>query len=139
MPLEAALVLGRYLLLGLLTLFLFQLYQGMVRDLRRSVRAAEQPAGPSEARLVELGGARRAFLLRGPVTLGRAADNTIVLDDTFASGHHARVEFAGGRCWVEDLRSTNGTYVRGQRLQGAAELAAGDELRIGECVLRFEP
>jgi hypothetical protein len=143
MPLDAALVAGRYLFLALLSLFVWQVYQAMLRDLRRSARDALAPGATREPRLTVLRGRAgepgRAFLLRGPVTLGRAADNTIVVEDPFASGHHARVWVDGGRCWVEDLESTNGTCVAGRRIAGRVELAPGAEVRIGDSVLRYEP
>ncbi|MDD6372890.1 MAG: FHA domain-containing protein [Bifidobacteriaceae bacterium] len=68
-----------------------------------------------------------------PVTLGRAADNVVILDDEFVSSHHARVflDPASGNWAVEDLNSTNGTVVNGQRIRGAVMLPPGVLVRIG--------
>ncbi|NEG95579.1 FHA domain-containing protein [Bifidobacterium primatium] len=69
----------------------------------------------------------------GQVTLGRAASNSVVLDDEFVSSHHARVfQDPTSRKWaIEDLGSTNGTVVNNQRLTGAAVLPARVPVRIG--------
>jgi hypothetical protein len=74
-----------------------------------------------------------------PVTLGRGGQNDLVLDgDEFASARHARIESRGDGVWVQDLDSTNGTYVNGTRVAGAQRLDPGDVLRVGETDLVME-
>ena len=74
-----------------------------------------------------------------PVTIGRGGSNDVSLEgDEFASARHARVESRGDGVWVQDLGSTNGTYVNGARLEGARKLSPGDVLRVGETDLRLE-
>ena len=74
-----------------------------------------------------------------PVTVGRGGQNDLVLDgDEFASARHARIEVRGDGVWVQDLDSTNGTYVNGSRVAGAQRLDTGDVLRVGETDLRVE-
>jgi pSer/pThr/pTyr-binding forkhead associated (FHA) protein len=74
-----------------------------------------------------------------PVTVGRGGQNDLVLDgDEFASARHARIEVRGDGVWVQDLDSTNGTYVNGSRVAGAQRLDAGDLLRVGETDLLLE-
>ncbi len=74
-----------------------------------------------------------------PVTVGRGGQNDLVLEgDEFASARHARIELRGDGVWVQDLDSTNGTYVNGSRVAGAERLDAGDVLRVGETDLRVE-
>ena len=74
-----------------------------------------------------------------PVTVGRGGQNDLVLaGDEFASGRHARIEARGDGVWVQDLDSTNGTYVNGSRVAGAQRLGAGDVLRVGETDLLVE-
>jgi len=74
-----------------------------------------------------------------PVTVGRGGQNDLVLDgDEFASARHARIEARGDGVWVQDLDSTNGTFVNGDRVVGAERMRAGDILRIGETDLRVE-
>ncbi|HLX31254.1 MAG TPA: FHA domain-containing protein [Gaiellaceae bacterium] len=74
-----------------------------------------------------------------PVTIGRGGQNDLVLDgDEFASARHARIEARGDGVWVQDLESTNGTFVNGARVVGAERLKPGDVLRVGETDLRVE-
>jgi len=74
-----------------------------------------------------------------PVTVGRGGQNDLVLaGDEFASARHARIEMRGDGAWVQDLDSTNGTYVNGSRVAGAQRLGAGDVLRVGETDLLVE-
>jgi hypothetical protein len=74
-----------------------------------------------------------------PVTVGRGGQNDLVLSgDEFASARHARIESRGDGVWVQDLDSTNGTYVNGRRVAGAQRLDPGDVLRVGETDLRVE-
>jgi pSer/pThr/pTyr-binding forkhead associated (FHA) protein len=99
---------------------------------RRSVRLVVQRS-PS----LDEGG---EFLLNSaPVTVGRGGQNDLVLNgDEFASARHARIEVRGDGVWVQDLESTNGTYVNGSRVAGAQRLDAGDVLRVGETDLVVE-
>lgn len=72
-----------------------------------------------------------------PVTVGRAADSTIVLDDDYASSHHARL-YPHETSWVvEDLGSTNGTWIDRTRVTGPTVLLIGQPLRIGRTVLEL--
>ncbi|HUZ16570.1 MAG TPA: FHA domain-containing protein [Gaiellaceae bacterium] len=74
-----------------------------------------------------------------PVTIGRGGQNDLVLDgDEFASARHARIEARGDGVWVQDLDSTNGTFVNGARVVGAERMSPGDVLRVGETDLRVE-
>ena len=74
-----------------------------------------------------------------PVTVGRGGQNDLVLvGDDFASARHARIEARGDGVWVQDLDSTNGTYVNGSRVSGVQRLDGGDVLRVGETDLRVE-
>jgi hypothetical protein len=74
-----------------------------------------------------------------PLTVGRGGQNDLVLaGDEFASARHARVEVRGDGAWVQDLESTNGTFVNGARVAGGQRLDAGDVLRVGETDLLVE-
>jgi hypothetical protein len=74
-----------------------------------------------------------------PLTAGRSEGNAIVLEgDEFASGRHARVEARRDGVWVEDLGSTNGTYVNGVKLTRSRRLTPGDIVRVGETDLRYD-
>ena len=73
------------------------------------------------------------------VTIGRSTQNVVAIDsDEFASARHARVEPRRDGVWVNDLGSTNGTYVNGVRIDRPRKLVNGDVVRAGETELRFE-
>ena len=74
-----------------------------------------------------------------PSVVGRDRDSAIRLDgDEFASAHHARIDPRPDGVRVEDLGSTNGTFVNGERLVSERVLQPGDVLRVGETELRLE-
>ena len=70
--------------------------------------------------------------------LGRGDRAEIRLDDPFASSRHARVYRQGNILVIEDLRSTNGTYLNEELLQTPRPLHPGDRIRIGDCEFTFE-
>ena len=73
------------------------------------------------------------------VTIGRAEQNDVVIDgDEFASARHARVEPRRDGVWVQDLGSTNGTFVNGVQIDRPRKLVNGDVVRAGETELRYE-
>lgn len=80
------------------------------------------------------------FILEGDqLTIGRDSTNEIVINDAEVSRRHARLTFQGGKYVLEDLGSTNGTFVNGQRLAGPRVLKAGEVVSFGEqIVLVFE-
>jgi pSer/pThr/pTyr-binding forkhead associated (FHA) protein len=74
-----------------------------------------------------------------PLTVGRSAANDIELrGDAFASASHARFEPRRDGVWLEDVGSTNGTFVNGVKVNGRRRLASGDVIRVGETDLRYE-
>ena len=76
-------------------------------------------------------GNRSMAVGEGETILGRALDATIRFDVPGVSRRHARISVEGSNVIVEDLGSQNGTYVRGERINGRAALGDGDELRLG--------
>lgn len=70
-----------------------------------------------------------------PVTIGRGSDCQIKLDDDYSSTRHARIFLSDGQWWVEDLGSTNGTYLDGQRLTRPVQAEIGGSIRIGRTTL----
>src|SRR6188474_3033928 len=77
-----------------------------------------------------------AFMLEGDqLTIGRDATNDIVINDAEVSRRHSRLTFQGGKYVLEDLGSTNGTFVNGQRLAGPVVLKAGDVVSLGEQIV----
>ena len=74
---------------------------------------------------------RRSF--HANFTAGRAGH--LVVDDEFASTHHARFQIAHGLWYMQDLGSTNGTWLNGQRFHTAQRLKKGDKIKIGHTVM----
>jgi hypothetical protein len=107
----------------------------------RSADAAALPqyAKATVERISEAGARMGSWeLLRGRTRLGRDADNHVVLDDERVSLHHALITVRDGVYWLEDLGSTNGTFVgEERRVMAAHPLVDGDELRLGGVVLVF--
>lgn len=108
---------------------------------RRQVRRGERDRSRSEARrlVVTEGGLTGTSLALGtePVTLGRADSSTLVLTDDYASSHHAQLVPGEGRWLVEDLGSTNGTYLEGRKVSDPTPVPLGAPIRIGKTVLEL--
>ena len=77
------------------------------------------------------------FDVRNGATLGRADSAEIRIDDPFASSAHARVFSRGEFMYVEDMGSTNGTYLNGRQLKTAERLKMADVIRIGDTEYRY--
>jgi pSer/pThr/pTyr-binding forkhead associated (FHA) protein len=74
-----------------------------------------------------------------PIVIGRGADARIILDDDYVSTRHARVGYSGDQWFVEDLGSTNGTYLGSARIHQATALVMGAQIRIGKTILELRP
>jgi len=130
----------RLLFLGLLYLFLARVVRSLLQDLRAAAR--EPGASPGRLIVIESPAGEpeqgRSFDLDAITTLGRDVNNAIVIDDPFASSEHAVLTFRGRSWYVEDLGSTNGTYVNGRAVAAVSPLGFGDEMSIGQVRLRLE-
>ncbi|MFP4345273.1 MAG: FHA domain-containing protein [Anaerolineales bacterium] len=124
-----------FILYAFLALILYILW----RDLRAGGKVEGAVPHPAALKGEKGSAAGERILLRPVTALGRADDNTLVLDDPFASAHHAIVFWRENHWWLEDLGSHNGTLLNGEQVKGAARLAPEDRIRIGETILRFEP
>ena len=155
---ETTLLALKLAFLVLLYLFIWRIVRSAARDLRlpqesmilapQQAAAAgliPQPAALELGRLVVISGPTfqdgEVFVLDShPLTIGRAVNNDVSMpDDEYASGRHARFEPRRDGIWVEDIGSTNGTFVNGIRLTRERKLTPGDVIRVGETDLRFEP
>ena len=150
-PISVALKFG---FLAVLYLFLLFVARSAMKDLRRTTAPAPDATGfhPAPA-LAEVshgvdawlvaergGGLRRdeRFDLIGGLSIGRSKEADVQIEDRYASGIHARVFARGGRYFVEDMGSTNGTLLNGATLRGEAELIDGDTVQIGDTEFRLE-
>ncbi len=96
---------------------------------RRPLRDLVIAEGPLQGTTVELASS--------PILLGRAQECTLVLDDDYASGRHARLFPQGSRWFIEDLGSTNGTYLADSQLTRALPVEPGVPIRIGKTVIEL--
>ena len=102
--------------------------------------ARHPPAASPPHSLVITSGAMQGMVIAlgtAPITLGRSGDNTVVLEDDFASGHHARFVPSGGRWYVEDLGSTNGTFIGEQRLTSPVPVSPGTAVTVGHTTMEL--
>ena len=160
---ELALTLARFNFLGLLWLFVIFALIALRRDMRGDTSSSAEAAASSSrgTRTPRTGRSARSgrtsrrskvkgtrlVVVEGPltgtevplegaqVTLGRAPDSTIVIDDDYASSRHARIYESEGAWVVEDLGSTNGTWLDRTRLTTPTVLPVGAPLRVGRTTL----
>ena len=142
--------------LVLLWLFIFAAVRAVRADMRqlaavepRMRRARRQQPVPSTP--VQTGPPRQLVVTAGhlsgtripltsaPVLVGRADDSTLLLDDDYASTRHARLTLQGNSYWLEDLGSTNGTYLDRTRVTTAVPVPPLTPIRIGRTVFELRP
>jgi pSer/pThr/pTyr-binding forkhead associated (FHA) protein len=149
-PIAVALKFG---FLAVLYLFLLWVSRSALKELRTSSVPAPEatgyhPVGPggraaaTDAFLVAVRGGGidpgERFDLFGGLSIGRSPDADVRIEDRFASSIHLRLYSRGASYYVEDLNSTNGTFLNGAVLEGEAELSDLDEIKIGDTEFRFE-
>src|SRR5919206_2576998 len=78
------------------------------------------------------------FDLNGGITMGRAASADVRIDDPFASAAHARIFPRGPFMYIEDMGSTNGTFLNGRQLRKPEQLKVADVIRIGDTEYRYQ-
>ena len=155
LELQVPLLAAKALLLLLLFAFIYAVVRRGVGDLRRvpddepfepgrEGRGAYAPRPSGESELVvedsEVLAPQTRFPIRdGATSIGRSSASDIVLkSDDYASGRHARLTRHGGLLYVEDMGSTNGTFVNERKTVGATPLRDGDTVRIGSTIFRYE-
>jgi pSer/pThr/pTyr-binding forkhead associated (FHA) protein len=151
---EAILTILKFCFLGLLYLFLARVVRAVYRELspdrpapassngaarfgRGRGRGSDQPVRPFKLKMIDPATAQ-IFPLGEEVTIGRAPGCSVPLaDDTYVSQLHARIYVRDGKPFVEDLGSTNGTFLNRDRLSKTMPLHRGDKLQIGRTVLEI--
>jgi pSer/pThr/pTyr-binding forkhead associated (FHA) protein len=157
---EIALLIIKVVFLALLWLFILSVVSVIRSDLfGRTVRTSDQPQPqeletppPPSRKVKRQRGQPRVFTISqgnqaglsadlggGVIMIGRRADCQLILDDDYVSTRHARVVGTPNGIYVEDLGSTNGTYVNGQRITAPTTITLADTVRIGKTMLRLEP
>lgn len=131
---DVVLLIGRLLFVALLYLFLFAIMKtgiGLVRGQRKKEKTwnLSVERGPKELRGVSI-------VVRGPIIVGRSPSADIVIGAGYVSARHARFSLMGQNLFVEDLNSTNGTYVNNQRINGPTALRSNDVVSVGDVSIR---
>jgi pSer/pThr/pTyr-binding forkhead associated (FHA) protein len=104
----------------------------------RAQKPSKRRGSPTHVLVVEGGNAgQRAELADAPVLIGRGSDAGIRLDDDYVSTRHARIAASGDQWFVEDLGSTNGTYIGTVRITQPTTLTLGTQVRIGKTILEL--
>lgn len=145
---QLALTILKYLFLALILLFLARAVRAMYMEIN-GPPAPRTPAAPVAAtarpgrvpdKLALLAGAGsrpRIFALGDEVLIGRSDKCQVVLGDTYSSQVHARVFRRNGQFFLEDMGSTNGTYLNGRKLASPTPVNRGDRVRLGRSELEF--
>ena len=141
----------KYVFLALLYFFVYRAIRAVAVDIRAADRRASQDTKVTRSRGKARGKAPASVIvraedgkklsshpLRETLQLGRAEACHIRLDDRYASQFHARLFERNGGWFLEDLGSTNGTYLNRQRVSGTVEVHAGDEIRIGRTTMELK-
>ena len=132
---DVVLLIVRLLLVALLYLFLFAVMKtgvGLVKGQRQRRNATwtiSLARGPKELRGVKIN-------ITSPVVIGRSPGADIVIPASYVSGRHARVYPMGKELVIEDLGSTNKTFVNGYLIDGPVSLAGGDTISIGDVEIK---
>lgn len=131
---DVILLIGRLLFVAILYLFLFALVKtgiGMVKGTNSKEKKwnLSVETGPKELRGVKI-------VVTGPVIVGRSPGADIVIAASYVSGRHAQFRLMGQNLFVEDLGSTNGTFVNGNRISVPAALKNNDIVSVGDVSIR---
>ncbi|HEV2930475.1 MAG TPA: FHA domain-containing protein [Propionibacteriaceae bacterium] len=104
-------------------------------------KRTKRPRGEPRVLVITQGSqtGQSAALADGVIMIGRGADCQIILDDDYVSTRHARVVSGENGIYVEDMGSTNGSYVNGQRITAPTTITMSDTVRIGKTILKLEP
>ena len=126
------------------------MFGARVPEAARTTGAARRPKPPKQPKpgkrraapthvLVTEGSnvGERAELAAGPVLIGRGSDAAIRLDDDYVSTRHARIAASGDQWFVEDLGSTNGTFVGTVRISQPTTITMGTQVRVGKTILEL--
>ena len=134
----------QYGLLALLLYFVYKLIKFMTKDsreIREDIYAVTEISN-EEAVLTVLEAADatmigQRFAFSNKISIGRGTDNDIILNDSFASHHHAVIALLNNLYVIEDMGSVNKTYVNGQAITGRQYLQSGDIITIGSVSFEF--
>jgi pSer/pThr/pTyr-binding forkhead associated (FHA) protein len=118
--------------IALLYLFLWVVGRSIAGHLHRETARSETPTVAVTQSASQAG---LAFRVTRPLVLGRSSEADVVLEDPYASDFHARLVFQAGEVRLQDLGSTNGTFVNGEQMTAPMSLRRGDQIRVGQTIM----
>ncbi|MDQ3646818.1 MAG: FHA domain-containing protein [Actinomycetota bacterium] len=141
----------RFVFLGVLYIFIGRAVRAVYQDLRpagarpprgasRGEPSRSQSKGKTPRRAAVVEGENlkgKSFDLEDELVIGRAEKCHVMLDDSYVSQVHARIYPKDGALMLEDLGSTNGTYLNRRRITSPTELQRGDQVKVGKTVLEM--
>ncbi len=140
----------KYAFLAILYLFLARAVKAVYVELKpqpasgpapRASKSSKAPKrskkGASTVAVVEGEKKGKTFTVTDELLIGRADSCGLTLDDSYVSSQHARIFARDGKCMLEDLGSTNGTYLNRRRITAPTELQRGDKVKIGRTVMEM--
>lgn len=148
---EIAFTAGRLLLAAAVLYFLYKMARALTYETKEILRVESGEFDPAAAIGTPQGGVPRSVYivtapnqsprsipLKDETTVGRSLQCDISIpDDRFISQYHARISMQDNSCVVEDLGSTNGTYLNGTRIKTPARVQRGDRVSLGNAILEF--
>jgi hypothetical protein len=144
-------VILRYIFLLLLYFFLWRVLRLIYRDLHSvahpyygEAKSGRDPTRKGGCQLMVVAAPKKSLIKKGKsfslserITIGREPGNGIAIPEPYVSARHAVIYQSGGSYWVEDLGSTNGTYVNGLPVKEPTLLTSGDDIYVGKVTFRL--
>ncbi len=148
---EIAFTAGRLLFAAAALYFLYRMAKNLTVETKEILRAEAGEIDPAAAIGTPQGGVPgsvfivaapnqrpRSIPLKDDMTIGRSLQCDISIpDDRFISQYHARISLQNNSCVIEDLGSTNGTYLNGNRIKAPVRVQRGDRVSLGNTILEF--
>lgn len=114
------------------------MYKDVKGGEKKGKKVSQRDFGLEVLETIDGSGVREGAVLpiNNSMSIGRKEDNTLVLQDQTVSGNHTKIIIKNNIAFVEDLNSTNGTYVNGERVAGRVKLFPKDKIKVGNTVFR---
>ncbi len=132
----------KIIIIAIIYIIIFTALKIMYKDMKGGSRGRKENMRSFGLEILEPGNNQNlrkggVIPVKDVITIGRKSDNMLVLNDPYASSYHAKIYVKNGECVLEDLDSTNGTILNGERLIGKEYLDSGDKITIGSVSFKF--
>lgn len=127
----------RFVFIAIIYYFLYNVLRLLYLDIKNDASEKDIRDVETKAHIVSLRSPFDNYTLYNVTTIGRASDCDVVLKNEFVSSKHAQIYKKGGKFWLDDLKSTNGTFVNGRRVRKPVRLKSGDIISFGTEEFKF--